>query len=222
MRDYSCSNDDLIAEANNFLENLETDLPDFTAYDPRLDAAHVAAFSQTIQAALGTPSDRVVRQMIEQSTGSLLALMKSAVDKVGRIRYFAEDIFKDSPLILNQFNFKRFSQIRNSQAAFPQYLRELHAAAQEHKAPLTAAGLEEEIIDSLLESANLIAEADAVQEAKKDDQPVITAERQAKYNEVYAYMVAFNKAAKQIYKNQPAKRKLYKLPTSKQGGKQED
>jgi len=221
MKDYGCSNDELIAEANNFLENLETDLPDFTAYDSRLNAAHLEAFSQAIKDAEETPSDRMVRQKIEQSTGNLASLMESGAETVRRVRYFAEDIFKDSPLILNQFNFKRFAQARKSQASFPQYLRELHAAAREHKDALTAGGLEQETIDNLSQLASLIAEADAIQEAKKDDQPVLTVERQAKYNQVYAYMVAYNKAAKQIYKNQLAKRKRYYLPRSKRGGKKD-
>lgn len=211
MRKYTCSDNQLLADANKMLENLIGDLNEFTVYDKFLNTDKRASLELAVTEASAMPSDWSVQKNIKVYTGDVNDIMKESVRVVDRIRYFAERAFKGSP-ILDRFNFSRYMEAQSSQTDFPAYLRELHKLTQEQKATLTARGIEEELLDQPGQLADAIAAADTKQETKKDTRTTTTSERVEKFNKVYDIMLEFSLAAKKVYKDNPQKKAWYKLP----------
>lgn len=201
----------LLEHGGTVHKQLEVDLPDFTAFDNTLDAGMIK-LKNCLDEAKGLDPDRKVKSGITEKTVTLAEVKEAAIAECNKVFYFAEKVFKSKPVILEEFGQNAFRKARTSQKNMALYLHQLAKTVGKYRAELTTAGAQPTLIDSIGDMAGILETSNLDQEVLKKMRPVLTVQRNAKLNELYAILKEFNKASKVIYAKKPEKLAKYMMP----------
>ncbi|SHJ70363.1 hypothetical protein SAMN04488028_101955 [Reichenbachiella agariperforans] len=211
-RIYNISDARLLQHTGVLLETIKTDLPQFTAFDPDLDEALITELSGLYSETLEEGGDDVARGKVGEKTQSLLDEMKRADKATKSLRYWVKKTFEKDPASLKRFQLVKYWKVRDRQPELVVYMNTLAAVVAELRAPLEAAKVPVDLLDSVKSIADALSAADISQESSKGGRSAATQARVTRLNAIYDTDRKINNAAEFIYDDDPAKRERYRIP----------
>lgn len=199
----------LIESSRTFHALFVSNLTDFTAFDPQLDAAFATRWKDLTDQASGSVSDGIIRSRQTQFTASVEDEMQKARLKYKELKYFAAKAFPDDPEILNELGATGYDRARRSQALMITFMDELFVAANKYKTQLLQAGYTEPLIQGIRDAKEALENSNTQQEVYIKARPVATAQRTDLLNACYKTMSQVLNAAQVIYYNDPVKAGQY-------------
>ncbi|MDW3194296.1 MAG: hypothetical protein R8G66_18115 [Cytophagales bacterium] len=221
MRNFNISIDELLQYGSMVQEYLKTDLPDFTAMDPDLNADKVAELETLLDAALREGGDGSNRAELGQKTETLLAELGEARKLFNQLRYWILKTYPDSTATQRKFGVGRFSKITRSQMGMISFFFELAEMITAHRAELEGKGTPAALLDGVVAQAETLKTAQMEQETQKGNRIVNTEARIKRLNTIYDILRSFNAAAEFVYFDEVAKRDRYRTPSGSKTAEEE-
>lgn len=202
----------LLEHASIILKALQTDLQEFTTFDPDLNETLVSELDSQYHISLSEGGDSVARGVLGLKTQSLLAVIKECDTTVKSLRYWVKKAFANDPASLKRFNLTGYWKIRNKQAELITYMNTLATVVESLASELSAVNAPVELLETIKPLATALEEANSDQENEKGIRSTAAQERTERLNALHANCVKFSDAAEYIFTEQPAKRELYRIP----------
>ena len=210
-RDYS-STDEYMVERSETLQGLFSDagnLPDFTVFDPNLDAAFAAQWQTAIDAAVATVSGETVDDQVVQLTQIVDGAMKNCRKKYIEVKYFFNLAFPGNVGIMKEMGLDDYVTARNRQMRMVFFTENLHAAAEKNKVALIAAGYSQLRIDEIETFRAALQTANKNQNKFLKGRPVLTQEREKIFNTCFGFTNRVCDAALSVYYDDDVKGGLF-------------
>ncbi len=196
---------------------LVTDLADFTAFDPDLDAAWAANYLTTIDNAESFSSDNQLIDVQAQLTLDVEAKMKECRDFFQGMKYFIEKAFPNKPGTWNEFGYNDYQRSRQVQSRMIQFMLDLYESATKYTTQLTAANFDAAKITQIQTLAQELQTLNTQQESAKGGRSTASNDRVILLNQVWEMTQTVRSAAKVMYMNNWGKWQLYLLPWGGEG-----
>lgn len=210
-RDYS-STDGYMVERSETLQALFSDggnLPDFTAFDPNLDAGFASDWQDAIDAAVATTSGETVDDQVIQLTQVVEGAMKNCRKKYIEVKYFFNLAFPGNVGIMKEMGLDDYEGARNRQMRLIFFSENLHEAAEKNKIALIAAGYSQLRIDEIVTFVNALRLANKNQNKLLKGRPLLTQEREKIFNTCYGFTKRVCDAALSVYYDDDVKAGLF-------------
>ena len=221
MRNFGISIDELLQFGSMVQEYLKTDLSDFTAMDPDLNADKVAELGTLLSEALKEGGDGSKRAELGQKTETLLAEMAQSRKLFNQLRYWILKTYPDSVATQRQFGVGRFSKVTRSQMGLISFFFELAEVIAENRAALEAKRTPSALLDEVSTQADRLKTAQMEQETQKGNRIVNTEARIKRLNTIYDILRSVNAAAEFVYFDEAAKRDRYRTPSGSKTAEEE-
>ncbi len=192
------------------------DLPVFTAFDGDLDSDFSDDWLVDITAAGAIVSDESVVDAQTTLTTLVNRAMKDCRDYFQEVKYFALKAFttQEDATKLNELGFDNYGDARASQTLMLQFMTDLHVAANKFAVELAAVGFDAAAITQIETLKTALDTANKNQNNFINNRPVVTTDRVSTYNKMWETVTLVARAAKIVFRNNPAKYNQYLLPGS--------
>lgn len=211
---FNFSQDVLVEYAGTMVSQLNTSLPDFTAFDPDLNTAKKDQMEAIIQWFLSEGGDESVVASLADLTAQVIAELKNCQRLYHQMRYWVMKVFPSNKAIQRKFGIGRFGKLVDNQSQMVLFMSAMVKHVAEHRATLEASGAPLAMLDEVAARAEALREANEAQEVKKGARTVVTSQRVSQLNELFLHTRHFNTAAEFVFFDDPAKRDLYRPPSN--------
>lgn len=211
-RSFKITDAELIEHADVVALTLPSDLPSFTAFDSTINPAFIAALIETTALSNGFITDEVMIDEQAEQTFLRNRALNACYKDYQTIAYFARKAFGNNPAILNQFGVNDIRKARSSQSKMLVFMESLVQTATQYEAELVAAGCDRSLIEGLSAKTLAFHDASLQQEKFKKERKLNTQNRILTLIEVYRLLQALYKASFIVFKNDPARRRIYTMP----------
>lgn len=218
LRNYGASDSQMLQFARLVHSYMETDLADFTAFDPDFDAPWAAELLTAIDNAENFSSDNQLIDVVAQLTLDVEAKMKECRQLFQGMKYFIEKAFPNKPGTWNEFGYNDYDRSRMVQARMIQFMLDLHESATKYETQLVAANFDIAKITEIQTLAQELQALNTQQESAKGDRATASNDRVILLNHAWQLVQTVRKASKVIYVNNWGKWQLYVLPWGGEGG----
>lgn len=202
----------LLEHSGVILEALNTDLPKFTAFDPDLAAEPVSRLQTLYTTSLEEGGDNAALGKLGTKTQTLLEEMNRCTKMIASLRYWVKKAFENDRASQRRFQLPRYWKVRNTQAELIAYISALASTVAELRPQLEAANAPADLLDSVKQIGDALAEANTIQENSKGSRGSATQERIMRLNEIHTLCRKFSDAGEFVFADDPARRELYRLP----------
>lgn len=185
------------------------DKPRLTAVSPELSDNALADIEKNIEIARRTITDDVIIDRMASRSASVYEAMDAAVEIFRQIRFYVSKAFKDKPTVQNEFGLNDFDKAKVSQPKMITFLANLEEVCKEYEAQLLAVACPKSLIESIGPAYMTLLEANKKQELYKRKRITLTAERIARYNEVFDSLQPIIETAKFVFDSDKTRQKLY-------------
>lgn len=204
----------LLEHTSTILKALTTDLERFTAFDADLNQSLVSEIQSQFNESLAEGGDEVVKGVVAQKTQTLRQVSKDCDNAVKTLRYWVNKAFADDPASRKRFQLSNYWVVRNRQADFITFMNSLATVVDSLRPGLEAANTPVELLDSIRQLTLSLKLANSDQKNEKGNRTSATQERTVRLNALYANCAKFSKAAKYVFRDCPAKRKIYRIQSN--------
>jgi hypothetical protein len=183
-------------------------LSDFEAHDPDLGTAYHDAWKAAIDLAMNMPTDETTvddQQISAAITAEKMTLCAAAVRD---LRYYAALAF-DGDEEQNVFGFERLSKLRHAPTAYAVAVRSMHLLAQDYAIELGDQGMTPAHMQALLDTANVLIDAEVQHEFKKRIRVRTTIQRKRAFVRVWSFVQRIQLAANVLYAEDEVMRGLF-------------
>jgi hypothetical protein len=198
--------------ADMIMEELPTDLPDFIAFDPIFTEDYVTKIQQASGNTRAVPTDEILVDQLGGKTQNVTGALKDCYEDYQTIAYYAGRAFKGNRSVQNEFGKNDIRKARNSQPRMIVFMDMLIKTTAKYSAELLQAGCPQALMDGLTAKADALRNANSGQEGFKKGRGVSTQQRIELMNELYEVLKPLNEAAKILFRDNPAKLKIYTMP----------
>lgn len=209
IRTYSMSDSEMLEESKIKQGHFIEDKAEFEAFDQDFRDPFVQNWQSQIASTELESSDSEIKGVQVQLTKKVQNIMKQCTSSFQDMKYFVEKAFPGDKAVLNEFGYNNYHADSKTQAKLILLMQQAYGVASKYKEQLGAAGFSSTKIDELLSLKDQLNEANQEQELYKSNRPVLTQDRIDKLNKTWEFAQKTAKAAKQIFKNNPAKLKQY-------------
>ncbi len=210
-RKFKGSDMKMLAAIRKMHTHFTAEIAAFTAFDPSLDAAFLAAWDTAQENAWVYHSDE--QEVIE---GEIL--MEEAVtaldqcrEKYRDVKYYAGKAFPNSKEAMKEFGEGQYSKLRNSPLKMVQFMETLHGVATKYKNELITAGFSQAAIDEIAALTTQLRNDNKAQQMNKKERPTETRKRIETLNTYYGFGQQVAAVAPLVFRNSYAKRHLFRL-----------
>lgn len=183
----------------------EQDLADFTACDPSLDAAFLAAWKVAWNNALSAMPDTVEVAEGEELLEKSVTALEKCRSKYKEVKYFAGRAFPANKEAMREFGEGTYPKVNNSRLRMVQFMEGLHGVATKYKTALIAQGYSQAAIDEIATFTDELREDNKAQQLKKKERPTETRKRIELLNTLYGFGQHVAQVAPLVFPNNPAK-----------------
>lgn len=215
-RNFSYSDEVLMEYGSTILGHLEDDLDAFTTFDPDLNQAKYDELDSLLETSLKEGGDELNVATLGDLTEKVLEEVKKSKLLFNQLRYWVIKAFSNRKAIQRQFGIGRFRKVSASQPRLVEFMFDLAESVEQHREALKAVGTSDELLDQVAVQAKALMVANRNQEKLKGSRTVDTEDRVKQLNELFDILRAFNNAAELVFHDQPARRELYRSPSSSQ------
>jgi len=211
-RSFSVSDAKFFEYADMIMDTLPVDLPDFTAFDPIFTVDYVTQIKLASDNARAVPPDEIIVDQLGGKTQKVKTALTDCYDDYQTIAYFVGRAFKGNVSVQNEFGKNDIRKARNNQPKMIIFMDLLITTVAKYSAELLQAGCSQELMDGLAAKADVLRNANSGQEGFKKGRGVSTQTRIQLMNTLYEQLKPLNEAATIIYRDNPAKMKIYAMP----------
>jgi hypothetical protein len=210
-RGYTMQDELLLTRASTQKANLTTDLAQFTAKFPWINAAWLTSYQTDIDTADAVPLDNTVMTDVKVLTADVNASVAEGREALQQLYRYAEITYPTDNVKQRVFGQDRFVKARGDQEKMENLLEHANGFADKlpYKTDLIAKGYTQPQIDNLLTISDNINTKNLLQEAAKSGRPVSTQERIKVYNIVLGRMQTIKTCAEEVFVGNPAKIQQY-------------
>ena len=212
VREYNCSDPDLLQAAEIIAFVLPEDITSFTAFDSTITTTYPDDLAACITRAKAVPTDAIVVQQQAEHTELLNAAHKDCVKSFHDIAYFVEKAFENDPAKQKGLGMHEYSKAVRVQTKFIDFMEHFAVKAMESKAALVAVGCSMEMLTDAGKNATMLKDAHKVQRSYKGTRNSITQERITKLNDLFHMLKPLEDVARNIFVDDPARMAKYILP----------
>ena len=191
---------------------LPADLPDFTAFDATITGDYVTQIQQAIDEAKAISPDEIVKSEMREETQKVDKAMEDCDKDYQNLAFFVRKVFKGNAAVQNQFGRNDIQKARRSQPVMVVFMENLAKTAANYTDELTQAGCPATLITGLANKAAALHDANIAQERFKSERGLNTQSRIELFNKVYTLLQNLHNVAVIIYRDNPAKMKIYAMP----------
>ena len=212
IRLYNIEDEVMLTRGQAQKTNLETDLAQFTARFPWLNAAYVTSYQTDLDTADAFPADDTVMTDLKVLTADVNA---SAVEGKGALNIlflFAKITYPNDKVRQRVFGQDLMEKARQDQEKMEDLLEHANSFADKnpYKADLLAKGYTQLEIDGLLTISNNINTKNRLHESAKVNRPVTTQDRVIVYNTVFERIRTVSTCAQVVFAGNAAKIEQYR------------
>ncbi|MBE0651897.1 MAG: hypothetical protein IH595_13795 [Bacteroidales bacterium] len=211
-RSFTVSDSKFFEYADTVMAILPADLPDFTAFDPIFTGDYVNQIKLASDNARAVPPDEIIVDQLGGKTQKVKTALTDCYNDYQTIAYFAGRAFKGNVSVQNEFGKNDIRKARNSQPKMIIFMDLLITTVAKYSAELLQAGCSQELMDGLAAKADVLRNANSGQEGFKKGRGVSTQNRIQLMNSLYELLKPLNEAANIIFRDNPAKMKIYTMP----------
>lgn len=219
-RAYGMADDSMLERAEVFHDALNTELADFTARFPWLDAVWLTAFQNDINDADAFPTDDSVVLDIKVMTADVGSAMRQGYGALQTLGLYAKLAWPKDVARQRVFGQDGWDEAYNNTLKLQEALELAHSKADgaSYKPDLLAKGYTQAEIDSLETLSDEIKLKNRLQEAAKSGRTVTSHDRIALLNVVWDHMQTVNTCAAVVWASDAERLKQYNLYPSHSGG----
>lgn len=209
---FNLSDPKFFEYADMIMEALPADLPDFTAFDPIFTEDYVTQIQQASDNARAVPTDEILVDQLGGKTQDVKTALKDCYRDYQTIAYYVGRAFKGNLSVQNEFGKNDIRKARDNQPKMIVFMDMLVKTAAKYSTELLNAGCPQALIDGLTAKADTLRNANSGQEGFKKDRGVSTQKRIELMNQLYELLKPLHEAATILYRDDPAKLKIYTMP----------
>ncbi len=180
-----------------------------TAVSPELNQEMLSKIEQNIEKARRTVTDDVIIDRMASYSASVYEAMDAAIELFRQIRFYVSKAFRDKPTVQNEFGLNDFDKAKASQSKMITFLANLEEVCKEYETQLLAVACPKSLLENIRPTYTALLEANKKQELYKRKRITLTAERIARYNEVFDSLQPIIETAKFVFENDKIRQKLY-------------
>jgi hypothetical protein len=217
-RNYKCKDEELPVICRNVLSYLERDFADFTAFSPIFDEHYLNRFVQNINLADELVSPKMETGELKKITGRLYLTMDSLLEPAARIRGYLLLTKASVGMSPKDFGLNLLTKKIASRDAegVRQSLLVVISFLKKYREQLTAAGLDEALIEQLGAAVSSITEDNRLQFDIVNKRKAAVQKNTGVLNSLYQQLAEILNIGKSMYKHtDPAKAKEYVFNTLK-------
>lgn len=206
------SDDDMLQKAETMQGIFEDDKAAFITHDAGFSDPYAADWLAKIEKAYNYGTDQSFRNSIKVCKEDVAKCWEDCRDSFREARYFIKKAFPRNAAMRKAFGFKDFYIMNVKKGNVVMFMEIFHLMAEEYSAALIANGYTQAKIDAIETITDAFEDAERKMYAKKKQRTPTAEGRIILLNEVWEIVQLVNKASKEVYKNDFAKRKQYLLP----------
>ena len=211
-RSFNVSDDKFFEYSDMIVVTLPSDLSKFTAFDPIFTEDYVLRIQQTSDNARAVPTDEILVDQLGGKTQNVTSALKDCYKDYQTIAYYANRAFKGNLPVQNEFGKNDIRKARKSQPKMIVFMDMLVKTTAKYSAELLQAGCPQALMDGLTAKADVLRNANSGQEGFKKGRSVYTQQRIERMNQLYELLKPLHEAARILFRDDPAKLKIYTLP----------
>ncbi|GGX12418.1 hypothetical protein [Aquimarina muelleri] len=212
QRKYGISDAILLETADTIIGYLENDINQFTTFDPaEFPTTFINTVKQKVTDAFIEGGDTFSKTQLKVQTGMVNKEMDNCKTYMEDLKYWVKKSFIDHPAIQQQFGVNRFGEIFGSQPRLIQFMESLSHTIHTHRAELVATGTPVTLLDQAEPLSTALRDANTTQENLKGNRTITTESRIIHLNSLYDLLRKIEDAAGLIYRNEEAKKNLYRI-----------
>lgn len=186
----------------------------FVALDPDYANPYEVGWATAIGQSEAQPTDEIILDQTTQLTAAVEAQLTLCRNKFQDSKRFIEKAFPNNPGVWNEFGYNNYDAQRRSQTGMIEFMKLLHTTATKYSTQLIAVNYLAPAIAEIDTLRSALDNANNAQELFMAQRPLITQTRINAHNATWAFSVSVARAAKSIFRNDPARYNMYLLPAS--------
>jgi len=192
------------------------DQAQFVGLDPDYANPYEDDWATAIGLSETQPTDEIILDQVTQLTAAIDTQMTLCRNKFQDTKRFIEKAFPNNPGVWNEFGYNNYDAQRRSQTGMIEFMKLLHTTATKYSAQLIAANYLAPAIAEIATLRTALDNANNAQELFIAQRPLATQTRVNAHNHTWTYSVSVARAAKSIFRNDPARYNMYLLPASEE------
>lgn len=217
-RDFKISSASMLIDSRVTLKEFIPDQKEFE----NLDADFAPPFEKNWQAAIDVaealPTDEDTVDIQTGYTETVESTMEQCRKAFQDAKYFIEKAFPTKKAVQKEFGFDDYDEARKNVPKMTTFMGVLSKKVVKYQAQLLAVKFPKTSIDNILNLAKTLLDDKTEQETVINSRLSLTEDRTEKLNNVWAFRRQVAKAAKNIYKDNYSKYRMYLLPASEESG----
>lgn len=197
---------------NQFIEDQTT----FKNFDEDFASPFEKNWQDAITIAADLPTDEEIVDILTGFTETLNDTMADCRKSFQDAKYYIEKAFPNETAVWKEFGFDTYNAARASVPKMIIFMGVFKSKVEKYKTQLLAKKFPQASIDVIDVLAKAILDKKTEQEKHKKSRYSITEDRTNKMNAMWTFRQKVAKAAKNIYKENYAKYRLYLLPASEE------
>ncbi len=215
-RKFSMSVANLLEHADVISIHLAEDIKLFNAFDPMaFDTKLPSIIEQKATEAFIKGDDTINKVQLSTKTQELQSEIENCRAYLNDLEYWVKKGFIDNPAIQKQFGIGRITALFRRQAVLIQFMENLPETIKNHEDELKKVGTPKELLCKATTISKAIRQANKEQEQQKGNRTIDTEARVILLNDLYDVLKMVDDASVSVFKEQPVKRNLYKIPRQK-------
>ena len=201
---YKGKDADMYSAVASVMHFFEHHLPEFTAYDPSLDAGYLASFKAAFQnLILFLPTHDQERAVMQDEIliADLDKALAKCCTKYKDVKYYAGKAFPDNKEALKEFGEGTYSKVCTSRLRMVQFMETLYGVATKYKIELIAKNYTQAAITEIATLAAELRDDNNLQQLKKKERPTETRKRIEALNTFYAFGQQVAEAARMVFRH---------------------
>ena len=212
VREYHCSDPDLLQAAEVIAVTLPDDIALFTAFYTTFTTTYPDDIVASIDIAKAVPSYLVVVQQQAERTEFLNTAQQNCTKSYHDIVYFIEKAYENDPAKQKEMGMHNYSKAVKRQSKFISFMEEFVKSVMDNKADLIHVGCKMEMLEDASKNAADLRAADTVQKKFKNTRGALTTTRILKNNQLFGLLKPVETCARNIFADDPVRLAKYILP----------
>lgn len=188
---------------------LELNLSEFVSYDSMFAAPFVSQFETQIDSAEGIEPDWSIKAQQKSAGIEAKKRLNACKENHQMLKRFVLKAFPGNPAKLKSFGIKKYIYAQRSRMRMELFMRDVHSIALINKTELNAVNYSDAMIDEIRTLGLSLGDGISAHSIKKGARPSKNQGRIKSLNEVYAVAADICSAGKFIFRNNPAKYKMF-------------
>ncbi len=218
IRQFSTDDANLLQFSQTIHTVVQTNLTDFTDFDPEITAAFLIAFLGQITDTQNFSSDNQLIDVLAQNTMDVEDKMKECRDAFQLSKYYIEQTFPNKPGAWNEFGYNDYDTSRRSHEKMIQFMFDLHETCTKFEPLLIAKGFTAPKIANIFTLATELKAINSTQELSKGQRSHAANDRVLLLNTTWETCRRLCNAGKTIYYNNYGQYQYFLLPWGGDGG----